>query len=52
MWGNIGFRICTGWRCYEVDVECDWHTYFLYRGSGSGGSTGKQKVEGDYGENK
>ena len=22
---------------------------FIYRGSGSGGSTGKQKVDGDYG---
>lgn len=51
-WGNIVSLICTEWRCDEVDVECDWHTYFLYRGSGSGGSTGKQKVDGDYGENK
>lgn len=51
-WGNIVSLICTEWRCDEVDVECDRHTYFIYRGSGSGGSNGKQKVDEDYGAYK
>lgn len=45
MLGEYRFGICTEWRCDEVDGECDWHTY-LYIGSGSGGSTEKQKVDG------
>lgn len=52
-WGNIVSLICKEWRCEEVDGECDRHTYFfIYRGSGSGGSNGKQKVDEDYGAYK